>query len=277
MDIKSIFKNNKFRISFTILLLLVESVIGILLPLFIGFAVDGAIQSDFNAVYQLGGLSLALILIGGFRRLYDSRFYAKLYIQMSNRLINNKGNPMEVSVKTARLNMLTEITEFMENQIPELLQHSIGLVGVAFIILSLNLNIFLCAASAGILVMIVYWLSSKKTIQHNRNLNNEMEAQVQIVTNNYQQALQQHIRKLTQLNIKLSDLETINFSLSWLLMSVFLLLSIVIAVAGGVVQYGALFALIMYVYQYIESVVSLPLYYQQWLRLKEIYGRLKQI
>lgn len=272
MEFKKILRQHKFRFSFTLALILAESFIGILLPLFIGYAVDGAIKNDLMPVYQLGGLGIALIIIGGFRRLFDSRFYGKLYLQISSKLMKNNTN--EVSVKTARLRMLSEITEFMENQIPELIQHSIGLVGVAVIILSLNLKIFLYALLASLLVMLAYWLSSKKITRYNSEYNDELETQVNHLNETWENGLKIHIQQLIKTNIKLSDLETINFSLSWIAMSIFLLLSIIVSVSDGITEYGALFALIMYVYQYIESVVSLPLYYQQWLRLKEIYGRI---
>lgn len=272
MEFKKTLSQHKFRFSFTLVLILAESFIGILLPLFIGYAVDGAIKNDLMPVYQLGGLGIALIIIGGFRRLFDSRFYGKLYLQISSKLMKNNTN--EVSVKTARLRMLSEITEFMENQIPELIQHSIGLVGVAVIILSLNLKIFLYALLASFLVMLAYWLSSKKITRYNSEYNDELETQVNHLNETWENGLKIHIQQLTKTNIKLSDLETINFSLSWIAMSIFLLLSIIVSVSDGITEYGALFALIMYVYQYIESVVSLPLFYQQWLRLKEIYGRI---
>ena len=55
-----------------------------------------------------------------------------------------------------------------------------------------------------------------------------------------------------------------------------LLAAIVLSAWNGNIEYGALFALIMYVYQYIESMVSLPLYYQQWLRLTEITQRIQK-
>ncbi|WP_299522723.1 ABC transporter six-transmembrane domain-containing protein [Winogradskyella sp.] len=272
MDIKKVFKRYKFRLSLTLFLILTEAFIGILVPLFIGYAIDGVINEDYSSIYYLGGLGVLLVIIGGVRRFMDSRFYAKIYIDLSAKLMVDNSN--EVSKKTARLKMLNEITEFMENQIPELIQHTIGLFGVAFIILSLNTYIFLMGLAASLFVLIVYWLSSKKITTYNSDYNNELETQVNTLNLSSQHELQNHITRLTKINIKLSDLETVNFSLSWMMMIVFLLLAIVISVAEGITEYGALFALIMYVYQYIESVVSLPLFYQQWLRLKEIYKRI---
>ncbi|WP_419861825.1 hypothetical protein [Candidatus Palauibacter sp.] len=44
--------------------------------------------------------------------------------------------------------------------------------------------------------------------------------------------------------------------------------------AERTVEYGAVFAIVMYVFQFVESMLGIPLYYQQWLRLREISGRL---
>ncbi|MEM6967438.1 MAG: hypothetical protein AAF573_21925 [Bacteroidota bacterium] len=45
----------------------------------------------------------------------------------------------------------------------------------------------------------------------------------------------------------------------------------------GIIKYGALFSLIMYVFQYMENVINLPLFYQNWLRLQEIQARMEQV
>ena len=45
----------------------------------------------------------------------------------------------------------------------------------------------------------------------------------------------------------------------------------------GAVLENALFSLIMYVFQYMENVVNLPLFYQNWLRLKEIKNRIAEV
>ena len=77
-------------------------------------------------------------------------------------------------------------------------------------------------------------------------------------------------------NIKLSDLEAANFSLSWIVLIMFLAGSIIISVNDGIMQYGMLFSLVMYVFQYIENVINLPFFYQNFLRLQEINERLGQ-
>ncbi len=275
MRIKHLIKQYKWRLVFTLALILVESILIILFPLFIGKAISSVLEKEFIGIWQLGGLGIMLVIIGGLRRVFDSRFYAKMYTTISSRTIKQLPQG-KYSLKTARLNMLSEMVKFAEFQLPEIIQHSLGLLGIVVIIAFINLKIFIACLIAGSVVFVIYLISSKRTFRYNVEYNDELEAQVNILASNRQLYLKHHLIKLMKWNIKLSDIETINFSLSWFVMMLLLGLSIVVSIIGEEgVKYGALIALIMYVYQYIESVVSLPIYFQQWLRLKEIKQRIQ--
>ena len=56
-----------------------------------------------------------------------------------------------------------------------------------------------------------------------------------------------------------------------------LLVFSIASAAETTVVYGTVFAVVMYVFQFAESVTLLPFYYQQWLRLREVSGRLTAI
>jgi hypothetical protein len=75
-------------------------------------------------------------------------------------------------------------------------------------------------------------------------------------------------------NIKLSDLETANYFVIWLGIIGLLVFAPIAAVSSGVLNYGLVFSILMYVFQYIESLVSLPYFIQKVIRLQEISGRL---
>ncbi len=274
MTLKSIFKTYKYRLLFTLTLILLEAAILILFPLFIGYAIDDAINQSYVGALQLGMLGVAVMVVGVGRRMYDSRFYGKLYENIGAEVISKAEN-QTVSVKNARLNMIRELVEFLENALPELINSIIGLVGVIVIIATLNLNIFYGSLVVTLLIFMIYWLTSGKTVRYNQLANDEFERQTDVITEKHKIGLQNHLKLMMKWNIKLSDLEALNFSASWLVALVFLVLSIVVSISDGLVQYGALFALVMYVFQYIENVLSLPLFYQNWLRLKEILERQK--
>jgi len=74
-------------------------------------------------------------------------------------------------------------------------------------------------------------------------------------------------------NIKLSDLETMNYFVIWAgVIAVFIYTPITV-ISAGVLSYGLVFSIIMYVFDYIGSIVSFPLFIQQAIRLKEISAR----
>ena len=274
MQIKSLFKEYKFRFLLTIVLILAEAGIMLLFPLFIGDAIDGVINESRLGVFQLGGLGLVLLIVGVGRRVFDSRFYGKIYEATGEKMVSRmKYN--QSSVKTARLSMMREFFEFLENTLPELINNIIGLVGVVLILFSLNIKVFYGSLVVTTVIFLVYWLTSKKTMDYNEASNNEMERQVDVLAKNDQNVLKNHLKQTVKWNIKLSDLEAFNFSVSWVVALAFLVVAIIVSVGDGVLQYGALFALVMYVFQYIENVLSLPLFYQNWLRLQEIMVRLR--
>lgn len=276
MKINAILKEHKLKFSFTLFLILLEAGIAILFPLFIGYAIDDAISGSYYGAIQLGVLGIAALIVGVGRRVFDSRFYAQIYQSIGSKAIARIEGDRS-SVKAARLGMIRELVEFLENLLPELISNVIGLVGVIVIIATLSLNIFYGSIIVTFIIFILYWATSAKTIKLNRSANDEFEKQVDVIAKNDEEELNLHLKQMMKWNIKLSDLEAGNFSVSWVVLIGFLVASIIIAVSDGIVKYGALFSLIMYVFQYMESVVNLPMFYQNWLRLQEIKERLEEM
>ena len=276
MKVSVIIRKYRLQFSFTLGLILLEAGLAILFPLFIGYAIDSAINGSHQGAIYLGVLALVALLVGVGRRVFDSRFYAKVYQSIGSSAISKMEENVS-SKKSARLGMIGELVEFSENALPELIGSFIGLIGVMGIIATLNLHVFYGSLVVTLVVFLIYWLTSAKTIQLNKASNDELERQVDVIAKNDDQALHLHLKEMMKWNIKLSDLEAINFSISWVVLTAFLVASIIVSVSGGIVKYGALFALVMYVFQYMENVVSLPLFYQNWLRLQEIKERLEEI
>jgi len=273
VNMRILLKPYRWKFVFTLVLILLEATASLLFPLFIGFAIDGALNQSYDEVIYLGLLSMAALFIGVCRRVFDSRFYAKIYQDLGTRIVSKLQNG-ESSLKSARLNMIREWVEFLENSLPELINSFIGLIGVVIIIMTLNSTLFYACLVISLLIFLIYWMSRKKTIRFNKSSNDEWEKQVDVLSENDEKGLNLHLKEMMKWNIKLSDLEAVNFSLSWILLSLFLVGTIMVAVHQGMTEYGALFALIIYVFQYMENVINLPFFYQNWLRLKEIQERI---
>ena len=275
MTLISIFKQFKWRISLTISLVMLEGYLFVLFPLVIGYAIDGLLNDSYTGLMQLAALGIAELVVGSTRRFYDSRVYSGIYQKLGAQVVNNDSKS-STSILTARVNMLEELVEFFENTFPQLFHSIINLVGTVIILYSFSLNIFFGCIMLAILTAIVFGLTSKRTIDFNRYYNDALEEQVDVIEKRQPENVKNHMRDLMRWNIKLSDLETINFSIVWLAVVVLFLFAIVDMIQNnaGAIEYGAVLSVIMYVFQYADGVLEIPWNYQEWLRLKEISARL---
>lgn len=270
-----LFKRFKGRISFTLLLVIAEAAVNLLFPLFMGFAINGLLDSSYDGLISLAVLGTVYLLLGAGRRLYDTRIYAGIYSTVVPELVEKEHKKdSSVSKITARANLFTEFVEFLENSFPEIVNSLIGLFGTLLIILSLNQNIFVACLIASLFVLVIYLFSGKRNFRLNKGYNDELEKQVDVLAAADKNRIDAHFKKVMRWNIKLSDFETANFSIVWAGMIILLLYAIIAAVDSGITAYGTVFSILVYVFDYMESVITLPLYYQQIIRLNEISSRL---
>lgn len=276
MTLKHVFQRFKIKISLTLLLVILEAVLMLLFPLYIGEAIQTAIDGTNEGLYKLGILSGLVLIMGGARRYYDSRVYANIYSELATELSSRRAEHSTSKI-SANVNLLREIVLFFESSLPQLFGNFISLAGTLVIVFTLNKTVFLACLVVFILTFVIYGLTSNKTILFNKNYNNELEEQVHVLNNGNVEGRGSHFKRLMKWSVKLSDIETFNFSGVWGIMSGLLIFSILMVVKGDELLYGAIFAIIMYVFQFMESAMTLPYYYQQTLRLKDISNRLNEL
>lgn len=75
-------------------------------------------------------------------------------------------------------------------------------------------------------------------------------------------------------NVRLFDLETLNYAVFWIGAVALFLFRPYSAVSAGVFEYGLVFSLPLYVFEFIDWLSDPPLHIQQVIRLQEISRRL---
>lgn len=276
MTLFSIYKRYKWRISLTMLLVLAEAIAFLLFPLVIGFAIDGLLEKSYIGIWQLAALGFALTIAGSIRRLYDTRVYAGIHVELCGEVIDSD-KKSDTSTLNARVSMLEELTEFFENSFPDLMNSLIGLVGTVIVLYTLDFEIFLGCLIVLLLMLLIFWLTKNRTQTLNHYYNNELEKQVVMIENRKKHSLQNFMKGLMRWQIKLSDLETLIFGIIWLGMVALIVFSVIEAVGSGTLKTGAIMAIVMYVFQFAEGSGMLPVYFQQFLRLQEISERLNTL
>ena len=277
LSIKSLFKRFKWRVSFTLSLVVGETLLELLYPLFIGLAINDLLRDSFDGLIYLGILGVTATLIGTARRFYDTRIYASMYQTIAPELVEKEqSRNSSTSTIAARTNLLNEFVEFFENSIPAVVTSLLGLIGVLIIICTLNLKVFFACLGLISLVILIYLVTGKLNYKLNAAYNSELEKRVNAIESANPRFIDSHFRSLMKWNIKLSDLETGNFFFIWIGIIALFIYTPIAAIDSSTTNYGLIFSLLMYVFDYIEKVATLPLFVQQIIRLKEIANRLRE-
>ena len=274
-SINSLLLRFRWKILFTFALVTLEALTGILFPLLIGIAIDGLLEDSIDGVLYLSIAGVAALIVGSARRFYDTRIYSGIYCRITPEMIQNETNKdASVSRISARTGLLTEFVEFLENSMPEMITALISVVGILAIIATLNIDVFFACLSILGLIVFIYTITGKFNYKLNTKYNNQLEKQVDVLTARDSIAIKSFYQELMRWNVKLSDLETINYFVIWVgVIAVFIYTPITV-IGAGILSYGLVFSIIMYVLNYAGSIVSFPLFIQQVIRLKEISARL---
>ncbi len=252
-----------------------ESVSLVAFPVVIGWAVDDLLNDSGAGVLKLGGLCLVLLFVGAARRFYDTRAYAHIYRTVADEVVaEERRRQSPLSTTSARVSLFREFIEFLEESIPALLNEFIGLFGTLAIIALIDLRVFFACLGAAGFTTGVYWLSGGRIFRLNQGMNDETEKQVAVLESGDRATVQHHFGLLAHWQIRLSDLETGNYSVIWLALSAVVIYTIIAVATSATATMGQVIAAVMYVFGFVEAILAFPLYYAQLIRLREIAGRL---
>jgi hypothetical protein len=276
LNIKTIFLQYKFKISFTLFLVILENILYLLFPLFLGFAINGLIKDDLYWLIALTSLGISDMLISSIRRFFDTRLYGQIFQDLTPGVIEKEHKKTsKVSSVSARVDMLEELIDYFEDILPEIIGSLISLGGTMIILYFLNLDIFIMSLMVLFLVMIIYRLSKKRTKILHKNLNDIKETQVDIIKENSRPHSRLFAKKVMRCYINISDLEMVNFALTFTLIIGLISASIYTIISSGIIDYGIIFSIVLYLFNFLEDVTDLPIFYQNYIRLTEIIERLK--
>lgn len=275
MTLRQIISRFRWQVAATVTLVLVEAVVVLLFPLFIGLAINDLLDDSYRGVAMLGGLGVTALAVGSGRRYFDTRAYTGIYEAIATELVAREHErDTETSKIAARTTLAGEFVEFLENSMPEIVTASIGTVGMLAILAGLDLNVFFaCLGLLGLLV-VTYWASARRNLALNKGYNDELERQVTAIDSRQNEVISGHFRALMRWNRQLSDLETLNYVVIWLGVIALLVYAPIEVIGPEGADYGFAFSTILYVFQYVDALIALPLFVQQIIRLKEISTRL---
>ena len=241
----------------------------VVVPNLIGVAIDDRLAGSNRGVTQLAAVSLVMAALATARRAHDTRLYARIYERASGAAVAQETG---VSTKTARLNMLREISDFLEWTLPDLLLSLAGFFGSLMFLLGLDRSVFWAALAMALVVVGVYAFTTRRTVAFNHGFNNEYERQVDVLVTNDPAAVRRHVGLLNSWLIRLADLGAANVAVSLVLATALQVFAIVTA-ADRHADPGVVFSVVLYVVEFAAVAPFVPTTWQEYLRLRDIVRR----
>lgn len=264
------------RISITWLLTVVETALMTLIPLFIGFAIDGLLGGQLEKLWQLAMILGALIVASVIRRVYDTRAYGTIRVDLGKALIA-RSSEIRISSQNARLGMARELVDFLEEQVPALMNSVVQLV-ISFIVLfAFDPMLAYAALGAAILMIAIYGLFHRRFYRLNADHNQQTEKQVGILETRIAGKLSSHLQRIRRIEVKLSDTEAFVYGAIFAVLIGFILFNLWFAATNMTTTAGTIFAIISYSWEFVESALILPATLQNWSRLSEIMQRINRV
>ena len=267
----------KWPILITNLLVFLKSILGVLIPLFIGLAINDLLDGSFRGVIYLIVLGFSSVGVGSIRRFHDTRAYSRMFQIIAPEMVEREQKKdSSVSKIIARTSLLDEIVQFLEWSVPAVVGATVYLIATLVIIAGLNLNVFYASLLVLLLTFIVYVMTGKINFKLNENYNDQLEKEVTALKSRDPGFIKNYYRTLMRWNIKLADLGTFNYLIVMLATTMLLVYTPIAVIKGGIDYYGLVFSAVLYVFEFIAALIELPDHIQQIVRLNEISSRLSE-
>ncbi len=246
-----------------------------LIPLFTGLAIDGLLAGTLQEFWLLSGLLAMLVVLSVLRRVYDTRVYSAIRVELGVAQVG-RGAELAVSALNARVGMGRELVEFLEETLPMVMASVVQLAVSVIILFSFAPMLAGSAILSVFGLMALYALFHRRFFRLNGLLNQQIERQVSILQRRRPEHVLGHLKRLRRREVQLSDTEAILYGLIFVVLLAMILFNLWYGTTNLALSIGAIFAVISYSWEFIDSALALPLTLQHWSRLSEITGRLNQ-
>lgn len=273
LTVGALFRVFRQRIALTWVIILAETGLLALIPLFIGFAIDDLLEGRSTSFWQLAGIMALLIGLAVIRRVYDTRVYGAIRVELGKAQVS-RSDGMEVSTLNARLAMGRELVDFLEDTLPEAIAAGVQLLASVAILYALSPNLAVVAVGASFSMIAIYVGFHQRFYRLNGALNQQSENQVSLLEGRSLRPMLAHFLRLRRLEIRLSDTEAALYGAIFIVLLGMILFNLRIATGLPGITAGTIFSVISYSWEFVESALALPVTLQIWTRLSEIKARI---
>lgn len=273
LTISTLLKRFLGPISLTWILTLIETALTALIPLLIGFAIDGLLDGSSAALLHLAAVLGGLIVVSVLRRLYDTRIFGTIRVELCAALAE-RSNGGFISTLNARLGMGRELVDFLEEQVPDVMKSTVQFITSLVVLYAFHPMLSYAALAAAAAMLAFYSVFHGRFFRLNAHFNQQTEKQVRVLEKRSAKGLLSHLRRLRQIEVRLSDTEALVYGAIFTILLAFVIFNLWFASMHVKITVGTIFSIISYSWEFVEAALILPITLQGWSRLSEIMKRI---
>lgn len=275
--IRKLVVQHKSQLLLTYILFSLEMLGSLLRPYFLGEAVNDLIKGSYHGLIILSVVHLLWIIVGVLRHRYDTRTYSAIYTSLVTRFLTRKIQQSDVSKLTAHATLAREFIDFLEYDLVYVVEAGYNLIGSIILLYFYEWRVVGICLGILIPVMLVSYRYGKKMKVLNQAKNDELENQVDIISEGDEKAINLHFFNLRKWQVRISDQDAWNFGIMELMVLVVITFSLYIThiTSGPTLMAGSLIGIYNYVLKFVAGLDTIPYTVQRIASLNDITRRIE--
>ena len=274
---RGLFAVYRWRILTTYTLFAVENLLRLAQPLVLGWAINDLLSGSNYGLIALVVQHILYLVIGLFRKVYDTRVFTAIYSDVVTRMIDRqREDGVDVSRVAARAALSREYIEFFERSVPTLIRAAFSIAGSLVMLAWYDLTVVGICVGLMLPATLLNRAYARWTRRLSRGLHDQLEHEVDVIQKARSEDVRQHFDAVADWRVRLSNAEALNFGL----MELFVL-GVIVLVLLRVCQLpdvlaGDLFAAFRYLMLMLIGLDQVPRLVQQVSRLRDVQGRVSR-
>lgn len=275
--LRTLMMKHKYQLIITYFLFSLEMLGGLLRFYFFGEAINDIIKGSYNGLLVLAVVHLSYLLIGTIRHMYDTRTYTAIYTSLVTKFLSRRFNKIEVSKLSAHSTLAREFVDFLEHDLVYVIEAAYNIFGSLIILFFYDRLIVGVCLAILVPIVVISMLYGKKMKRLNKNKNDELEKQVDIISNGNHAEIRSHYSNLRKWQIRISDKEAWNFGFMEAMVLLVVVVSLMVSknMHSNTVMAGSLFAIYSYILKFASGLDTIPYTLERLSSLSDITRRIE--
>jgi ABC-type multidrug transport system fused ATPase/permease subunit len=277
ITIASLIRERRGAVAGTYTLTVAENLCALAYPALTGLAVDGLLKREYRGLVLLVAVWLLHLAISFVRQRVDTRVFMGLFAHIAAHIVGEQqAQGQGISKVSARVEMVRDIVGFFEREVPAIFHNVLAVVGSLVMLFVYDLDAGFIAMAVLLPMALVntwYW---KRALRLNRGIHNQIEREVEDISSARPFRIRRHFLLLRRWRVRLSDTESWTWGVTELATIAALVFILIDFTQSPNFSAGAIFAVLSYVYDYLEGLNQVPTVVNNLARLKDVRARLAQ-